>query len=106
MSEDKYVGSATDFERRFANHYSSIRDLYDNSNKGAKFHKTLFTNGIDNYSFTVVKNTTNYYYDFMKEWYKDGTFNNDSKLFHVLQQFTQYEARMYEQAIIHAVEPM
>ena len=105
MSEDKYVGSATDFERRFANHYSSIRDLYDNSNKGAKFHKTLFTNGIDNYSFTVVKNTTNYYYDFMKEWYKDGTFNNDSKLFHVLQQFTQYEARMYEQAIIHAVEP-
>lgn len=50
VSDDKYVGSATDFERRFGNHYSSIRDLYDDSTKGAKFHKTLFANGIENYS--------------------------------------------------------
>ena len=41
----------------------------------------------------------------MKECNKDGSYNNDTKLFHVLQQFTQYEARMYEQAILHSVEP-
>lgn len=41
----------------------------------------------------------------MKEYNKDNSYSNDNKLFHVLQQFTQYEARMYEQAIIHSVEP-
>ena len=41
----------------------------------------------------------------MKEYNKDNSYSNDNKLFHVLQQFSQYEARMYEQAIIHSVEP-
>lgn len=63
----------------------------------------LFANGIENYSYNTIKITPNYYY--MKECNKDGSYNNDTKLFHVLQQFTQYEARMYEQAILHSVEP-
>lgn len=47
-------------------------------------------------------NTTNYYLDFIQDHL---AYTNDYKVFRVLQTFTQYQARIFEQAIQSYIQP-
>lgn len=88
------IGSTTDFAARFQNHYSDSMDpklanrlLYMEVNKVGGWDKLLWEP-------TVL--TPNYYLDFIKD---NLNYASDYKVFRVLQTYTQYEARIYEQAL-------
>lgn len=100
-ANQQYVGSATDFSTRMGNHYSSVRNALSESG-GSKLHVFINQSGITNFQWHMVKEVPNYFMDFIK-LHPESTDNKT--VFHILQAFTQYEARSIEQAVISAIEP-
>jgi NUMOD1 domain len=94
------IGSTTDFDVRFTNHYSDClnpklysRLLYVEVNK---------VGGWDQFLWEPTVYTPNYYLDFIKY---NLDYTSDNKVFRVLQTFTQYHARIYEQALQAYYQP-
>lgn len=95
MSSGEFaIGSTTDFDARFQNHYSDSinpklanRLLYNEVNK---------VGGWNNFLWEPSVFTPNYYLDFIKD---NLNYASDYQVFRVLQTYTQYEARIYEQAL-------
>jgi len=88
------IGSTTDFGSRFMNHYSYSTDpklanrlLYMEVNK---------VGGWDKFLWEPTVYTPNYYLYFIRD---NLDYASDYKVFRVLQNYTQYEARIYEQAL-------
>ena len=96
---ESYVGSATDFCKRWANHYNG---MYKDTQ--LKVHKYMLENGPTSLNWSCVIETPDYLKQFYKE-YGTSVSAQDYQVQHVLRTFTQYVARSYEQAIISAIEP-
>lgn len=95
-----YIGSTIDLNARFFNHYynakSNIlrsRPLYSEVNK---------VGGFNNFLWGQTVSSTNYFQKFILN---NLEYTNDYKVFRVLQTFTQYELRIYEQALKKFVKP-
>lgn len=88
------IGSTTDFRTRFYNHYADSvkphlvnRLLYKEVNQ---------LGGFQHFLWEPTVHTPNYLVDFLRDHLE---YTQDYKVFRVLQTFTQYEARIYEQAL-------
>lgn len=60
--------------------------------------------GIDNFYYTNVVATPDYYREFLKEYpgnYTPGDYTDSN----ILRNFTQFHARLYEASIIDAIKP-
>lgn len=94
---DQYIGSALNFRSRWESHY---RDSV--TSRASPLHKRLMTQGYDTFNWAVVKSITNYAANFLRSGV--GT-RLSYKDFRALQILSQYEHRLFEQAIITAVKP-
>lgn len=102
---DLYVGSATDFSRRFSNHYSSLREINQLNGNSSLIYTTLSSMGPTNFSWSPVALTPNYHKEFVLLNQNSTELIKDIRLYNVLLHFTQYEARATEQAILSATGP-
>ena len=95
-----YIGSTTNLDARFFNHYSdAAKKIIKNRPLYSEVYKV---GGFNNFLWDHTVSTTNYFQKFIQN---NLEYTNDYKVFRVLQTFTQYEARIYEQALKKYVEP-
>lgn len=94
------IGSTTDYGMRLYNHYADFlkpsladRPLY------SEIHRV---GGWDKMAWKPLVNVSNYHLGFIKD---NLEYTGDYTVFRVLQTFTQYEARIYEQAIQSLIQP-
>lgn len=104
-TKDFYVGSATDFSRRFSNHYSSLREISLLNGNPSLIYAALRDMGLTNFSWSPIVITRNYHKEFVLINKESTELIKDNHLYNVLLHFTQYEARSIEQAILSALEP-
>lgn len=93
-SGDFYIGSTTNIVTRFMNHYSDSRDPFLS-------HRLLYSEinavgGFNNFLLDMVVGTPDHYLKFVQA---NLDYAGDTELWRSLQLFTQYEARIYEQAV-------
>lgn len=94
-----YVGSCTNLVRRILSHYR----IFDNGDSQSKLYTMVQSQGgFSKLSFNVPYKTTNYYSKFLQN---NPNTSVSFSVFQILQTFTQYEVRMYEQAIISSIKP-
>lgn len=92
-----YVGSATDFQTRC--HYYSM----GKSDIMSKFQRYILDYSPNSLKWTSLVETPNYVSEFYKA---NPNFSaQDLRISKIIRTFTQYEARSYEQAILHAIQP-
>lgn len=95
-----YIGSTTNLDARFFNHYSDAKSQILRSRP---FYSEVYkVGGFNNFLWDQTVSTTNYFQKFIQN---NLEYTNDYKVFRVLQTFTQYEVRIYEQALKKFVEP-
>lgn len=88
------IGSTTDYDMRLFNHYAdSVKSHLASRPLYAEVYRL---GGWENMVWKPIINTPNYYLDFVK---RNLEYTSDYRIFRVLQTFTQYQARIYEQAI-------
>jgi hypothetical protein len=94
------IGSTTDFNARFMNHYSDSMD--PNLSNRLLYMEVNKVGGWDKFLWEPTVLSPNYYLDFIKD---NLNLASDYKVFRVLQTYTQYEARIYEQALQAFIKP-
>lgn len=99
-SKNFYIGSTTDLEARFSNHYSDAKSK--NLRSRPLYSEVYKVGGFNNFIWSHTVSTINYFKKFILN---NLEYTNDYKVFRVLQTFTQYEVRIYEQALKKYVKP-
>jgi len=100
-SKNFYIGSTTDLEARIFNHYSDAKS--NNLISRPLYSEVHKVGGFNNFLWSPTVSTTNYFQKFILN---NLEYTNDYKVFQVLQRFTQYEVRIYEQALKSFVKPL
>lgn len=100
VSHNFCIGSTTDYVMRLKNHYAD--SLNPSLADRALYSEISRVGGWHHLRWKPIVNVPNYYLEFIKE-HLDYT--NDYPVFRVLQTFTQYEARIFEQAIQSYLQP-
>lgn len=99
-SDEFCIGSTTNLSTRFANHYSDSRDL---SLAGRPLYaEVLSVGGFDKFLLDLVVSTPDHFVDFVSG---NLDYAGDTNLWRALLLFTQYEARIYEQAVQEWLKP-
>lgn len=99
FNEDhEYVGSTNNFQARWANHYGDVKD------GTTKLYRTLSNEGISNFYWLRISDQIDYLRDFTIKYPEDIS-PTDNITQGILRNFTKYEVRKLEQAIIHAIKP-
>lgn len=99
-SKKFYIGSTTNLDARFFNHYS---DAKSQNLRSRPFYSEVYkVGGFNNFLWSHTVSTTNYFQKFIQN---NLEYTNDYKVFRVLQTFTHYEVRIYEQALKRYVKP-
>lgn len=100
-TEGGYVGSATNQVTRWDNHYAEIADGHN-----SKFHTAVRNwDGIGSFNFFSPKLTPDYMSMFRLE-HPGSLLPTDNVVKSILRIYTQFEARIYEQAVISHLAPL
>lgn len=97
-TSEQYVGSAINYRARWETHYNDIT-----GSRPSPLHREFSRHGLDKFLWTPLETYTNYLYDFTLNHNTSRLLDYDS--YRALQVLTQYNCRVLEQSITHAIEP-
>lgn len=98
---DFYIGSAIDFYTRFKSHQTN--SIRPNRGGNSKFYRYLRENGNwSSFNWCIVKSTPNHIINFVQ---KNPSIILNSMELNILLYFTQFEVRIYEQALLSYYSP-
>jgi hypothetical protein len=100
-SNDFYIGSTIDFYTRFKTHQTN--SIKPNRGGNSKFYKYFRENGSwSSFNWFIIKSTPNHIFNFVQI---NPSVTLDHNEFRILLYFTQFEARIYEQALLSYYSP-
>jgi hypothetical protein len=97
VTGSQYIGSAINFRNRWELHYQDMKGI-----NPYPLHKDILSYGISNFLWTPIKECTNHVQEYSNMELEQSL---DVKAVLALQILTQYQCRLFEQAIMSVIKP-